>query len=154
MYDDLTKCEIAEIKVSYKTKVKASDRPHVDSSNTAKDLLIKSFDPDTIELFETSKAMYLNRSNKVIGVITISEGGLTGTIMDVRKILAPAINLMANGIILCHNHPSGNEKPSENDILITQKVKEAAKFFDITVLDHLIITPDLRYYSLADEGVI
>jgi DNA repair protein RadC len=74
-------------------------------------------------------------------------------VTDIRLILKPAIEKLASSIILCHNHPSGNHRPSENDISITQKAKEAAKFMDITVLDHIIVC-EKNYYSFADEGVI
>ena len=97
--------------------------------------------------------LLLNRSNRVIEKLRVSQGGVSGTVTDIRLILKPAIEKLASSIILCHNHPSGNTKPSENDIAITQKVKEAAKFMDIAVLDHIIVC-EKNYYSLADEGVI
>ncbi len=93
----------------------------------------------------------LNRGNKVISTQKISQGGISGTVIDVRLILKSALDQLASSIILCHNHPSGNIKPSHQDIRITQKLKEAGKVMDIPVLDHIIVTEN-GYYSFADEG--
>jgi DNA repair protein RadC len=95
----------------------------------------------------------LNRANKVIAVHTMSDGGLTGTVADPRKIFAQALKDGATSIILSHNHPSGNLTPSQADIDLTKKMKEGGKLLDICVFDHLIIAGD-RYYSFADEGMI
>jgi len=95
--------------------------------------------------------LLLNRSNKVITKFKISQGGVSGTVIDVRIILKPAIENLASSIILCHNHPSGNIYPSDADEKITGKISEAAGTMDIKVLDHLIIT-DENYFSFADEG--
>ncbi|MBP7507342.1 MAG: DNA repair protein RadC [Prolixibacteraceae bacterium] len=97
--------------------------------------------------------LYLDRSNKVIDKRKISQGGISGTVIDVRIILKQAIEKLASAIILSHNHPSGNVRPSQNDLDITKKALEAAKLVDIKVLDHLIICGS-EYLSLADEGLI
>lgn len=97
--------------------------------------------------------LYLNRSNKVISRMKLSQGGVSGTVTDVRIVMKKAVELLASGIILCHNHPSGNLNPSEADSKITQKIKEAGSFMDIQLLDHLIIS-DKDYYSFADNGLI
>jgi DNA repair protein RadC len=97
--------------------------------------------------------LYLNNANKVITKNQLSKGGMTGTVVDVRIIFKSALESGAVGILLCHNHPSGNLKPSEADIEITKKVKTAGKSLDINVLDHLIITQN-GYYSFADEGIL
>ncbi len=97
--------------------------------------------------------LLLNRRNVVIGKIKISQGGLAGTVIDIRLILKHAIERLATSIILCHNHPSGNFQPSESDREITKKMKNAASYHDIVILDHVIVTTD-RYYSFADEGDI
>lgn len=97
--------------------------------------------------------LFLNRSNSVIKTECISKGGVSGTIVDVRLILKPAVEYLASGIILAHNHPSGNLRPSQEDIVLTKKVKEASKLLDIVIQDHLIIG-DQNYYSFADEGII
>ena len=95
----------------------------------------------------------LNRSNKIIERQKISQGGISGTVTDVRLILRMALEKLASSLILCHNHPTGNQQPSEADISITQKVKESGKLMDISLLDHIIIT-DGSYYSFADEGIL
>ena len=94
----------------------------------------------------------LNRANKVISKHFVSKGGLSNTIVDVRLIMKNAVDDLASGIILAHNHPSGNLTPSESDKQITEKIKAAAQLFDITLLDHLIITDD-NYFSFADNGL-
>jgi DNA repair protein RadC len=95
--------------------------------------------------------LYLNRSNKILSRHKLSQGGISGTITDVRLIIKKALELLASSIIICHNHPSGNLDPSEADNRITQKIKEAAACFDINLLDHVIVT-DNGYYSYADSG--
>lgn len=97
--------------------------------------------------------LLLNRANKIIEPMRVSEGGLTGTVVDPRVIFRKAIEKNAVSLILCHNHPSGNTKPSEADLQITRKMKEAGKMIDIQVLDHIIVS-DSGYYSFAEEGII
>ena len=101
--------------------------------------------------YEEFWVLYLSRSNRVIYEECMSKGGVSGTVTDVRLILKRAIELLASGIILVHNHPSGNLRPSPDDDRITTKAKEAAKLLDINVLDHLIITPT-DYFSYNDNG--
>ncbi len=103
--------------------------------------------------YEEFWVIYMNRSNRITDQIKISQGGVSGTVIDVRIILKHAIEKLASNLIICHNHPSGNLQPSESDKQITNKLKEAAKFHDIQVLDHLIIS-DNSYYSFADEGIM
>ncbi|OFX22139.1 MAG: hypothetical protein A2041_04590 [Bacteroidetes bacterium GWA2_31_9b] len=95
--------------------------------------------------------LLLNRSNKIIDKFKISQGGVSGTVIDVRLILKNAIEKLATSIILCHNHPSGNKMPSDADNSITQKMVDGGKLLDINVLDHIIIA-DTEYFSFADEG--
>ncbi len=97
--------------------------------------------------------MLLNRSHKIIDTFMISQGGISGTVIDVRLILKNALEKLASAIILCHNHPSGNMQASDADLQITRKIKRAAELMDITVLDHLIIAQN-SYLSLADEGLM
>ena len=97
--------------------------------------------------------IYLNRSNRIISRLKISQGGISGTITDVRIIMKKGLELLASSIIICHNHPSGNKEPSEADIRITGKIKDAAAFFDISLLDHIIVT-DNGYFSFADNGTL
>jgi DNA repair protein RadC len=102
---------------------------------------------------EVFAVLFLNRSNKINHFQIISEGGITGTVADPRIIVKKALEEDAVSIILCHNHPSGSLKPSKADEELTFKIKEAAKYFDIKVLDHLIVSDD-GYYSFADEGIL
>jgi DNA repair protein RadC len=102
---------------------------------------------------EVFGVLFLNRANKVNHFEIVSEGGITGTVADPRIILKKALEENAVSIILCHNHPSGSLKPSRADEELTSKIKEAAKFLDIRVLDHLIVS-DTGYYSFADEGIL
>jgi DNA repair protein RadC len=111
-------------------------------------------DQDSIEHVEELKLMLMTRSNKVLGIASISKGGISGTVTDIRIILQLAIKANASGIIICHNHPSGNVQPSESDLAITRKIKESGNLMDIQLLDHLIIIPEGRYYSMADEEII
>jgi DNA repair protein RadC len=97
--------------------------------------------------------LLMNRSNRVIDNIRISQGGISGTVIDVRLILKNALDRLASSLILCHNHPSGNLKPSDADIKITSKIADASKTMDIQLLDHIIIA-DNSYFSFSDEGMI
>lgn len=97
--------------------------------------------------------MFLNRANKILSAQKLSQGGITGTVADIRLILKNALDNFATGIILCHNHPSGNLNPSNEDKELTQKVKQTAKLLDITVLDHIIVS-ETSYFSFADEGIL
>lgn len=97
--------------------------------------------------------LLLNRANKIIKHVQISEGGVSGTIADPKKIFKLSIENGASGIILCHNHPSGNIKPSEQDLKLTKKIVEGGQLLDINVLDHLIIG-DNNFFSFADENLI
>lgn len=97
--------------------------------------------------------LFLNRANRVTGRMKISQGGVSGTVTDVRIVMKKAIESLASGLVICHNHPSGNNSPSDSDIRITQKIKEAGALMDIQLLDHLIITGK-DYYSFADNGAL
>ena len=102
---------------------------------------------------EVFAVLFLNRANKINHFEIVSEGGITGTVADPRVILRKALEQDAVNIILCHNHPSGSLKPSRADEQLTTKIKEAARFLDITVMDHVIVSED-GYYSFADEGLL
>jgi DNA repair protein RadC len=144
---------VAEVELVYKTKVKASERPKISSVKDCYKLLKELWNENTIEMQEEFKVLLLNRSNKVIGIYEASVGGITGTVADPRLILAAAIKSLAVSIILSHNHPSGNLKPSRADEELTQKIKIAASYHDIKVIDHIIITSE-GYFSFADEGLL
>ena len=103
--------------------------------------------------YEETWALLLNRANHVVSTIQVSKGGISETVVDIRLILREALTHYASGIILGHNHPSGNCVPSPQDTQLTKKLKEAAQWMDISLLDHLIVC-EKTYYSFADEGVI
>lgn len=140
---------ISEITVSYRSSKIA--RKTIKCSSDAYDLLKQSWNENTIELFEEFKIILLNRANNVLGIYQVSSGGVSGTIADAKLIFSVALKAMASGIILSHNHPSGQLKPSEADKKLTKTLVEAGRFLQIDVLDHVILTSS-GYYSLADEG--
>lgn len=114
---------------------------------------IRNFYTDDIHIFESVFILMLSRSNETIGFAKISQGGVTGTVVDVRLVCKYAIDSLACGIIMAHNHPSGNPISSPQDIIITKKLKTALQYLDIALLDSLVIC-DKEYYSMADEGLI
>ena len=103
--------------------------------------------------YEVFAVVFLNRANKINHFEIISKGGITGTVADPRIILKKALEEDATSIVLCHNHPSGNLKPSRADEELTKKIKEAAAYFDIKIIDHIIVSED-GFYSFADEGIL
>jgi DNA repair protein RadC len=103
--------------------------------------------------YEVLAVAFLNQRNKIVHCQIISEGGITGTVADPRVILKKALEENAVSLILCHNHPSGSLRPSKADQELTFKMKEAAKYLDIKLLDHIIVS-ELGYYSFADEGLL
>lgn len=144
---------VAEVELIYKSKVKASERPVIRTSKDTCNILRQIWNENKMEIQEEFKVLFLNRSNKVIGVYDASAGGISGTVADPRLILAAALKSLCVSLILSHNHPSGNLKPSRADEELTMKICEAAKYHDIKVLDHIIITAE-EYYSFADEGLL
>ncbi len=144
---------VAEIELVYKSKVKASQRPQISTSKDCYEVLKQLWNESKLELLEQFKILLLNRANKVLGVYEVSSGGITGTVADPRLILTAALKANAVGIILAHNHPSGSLKPSRQDEELTAKIKHAATFLDIKVLDHIIICSE-SYFSFADEGLL
>lgn len=122
----------------------------IESSKDIARLMQAQLRDKTHEVFMVA---FLNRANKILHIETISTGGITNTVADPRIILKKALEHNAVNIVLCHNHPSGNLKPSHTDKLLTQKIKEAALLFDISVMDHLIVSEE-GYYSFADDGAL
>ncbi len=146
---------VSEIDIIYKRKVtcKVSERPLVTSAADCYKICLHYWDDNKIELLEQFKVLFLSRSNRVLQILPVSQGGITGTVADPRLILAGAIKIAACAMILVHNHPSGNLKPSKADEELTQKIKCAAAYHDIKVIDHLIISAE-GYYSFGDEGLL
>ena len=97
--------------------------------------------------------LFLNNSNKVLAKLQVSKGGMTATVVDIRLLFKQALELFSVAIIVCHNHPSGKLKPSDADVQLTQKIKNAGNTLDIKLLDHLIIA-EKAYFSFADEGIL
>ena len=146
-----TACLIASFELSRRKALQeTSDRTQIKCSKDIFDV----FAPLVSDLqYEEFHVVYLNRANKIIKFEKISQGGISGTVTDVRIIMKNAITCLASGMIVCHNHPSGNLNPSDSDTKITLKIKEAGNLLDVQLLDHIIIS-DKDYYSFADNGLI
>jgi len=144
---------VAEVELTYKPNYKPSERPQVTSSKEAYDIFLAHWSMGRIDLIEEFKILLLNRKSRVLGIVDISVGGISATYVDPRVIFAVALKSGANGIILCHNHPSQETLPSHHDIAITSKLKEGAKLLDLLILDHIIMTGD-SYYSFSDSGIM
>ena len=112
---------------------------------------IKQFYHDDIAIYESFFIVLLNRANNTTGYVKISQGGTAGTVVDLKIIAKYAIDSLSAGVILAHNHPSGNINPSSQDKGVTNQIKSGLKLFDINVVDHIILTED-KYFSFADEG--
>ncbi len=151
MNNTLFTSDLAEIQISYSTKVKAADRKKITCSKDAANILREIY--PGLEHREYFYILCLNRANQLLGFHQVSAGGISGTVTDVRLIFQVAIKSNTSGIILSHNHPSGNLTPSEADIKITKKIKDAGAFLDIQVLDHLIISEE-SYMSFADDNLM
>lgn len=136
----------------YEIKKIQTDFPAVKitSSKDSADFM-KQFYGDDIEVFESMFILCLNQAHKTIGYAKISQGGIAGTVVDIRLIAKYAIDNLAVSVIMAHNHPTGNLNPSQADIAITEKCKKGLKILDITLLDHIILTAD-SHYSLQDNG--
>ena len=143
--------QVSEIKLVYKSKTKAKERPQITSSRDAYWTLESNWS-DQIALLEEFNVLLLDRSNRAMAICPISKGGISGTVVDLKIVFAAALKGRASSIILAHNHPSGNLKPSQADIELTHKFRKAGEILDISVLDHLILSPDGDYYSFADEN--
>jgi len=152
---ELLTSQVAEIAVRYFNKQKASDRPKVTTSSDAYHILFKKFNPDILHYQEEFLAMYLNRANHVLGIYRVGLGGNSSVTADPKIIVAVALKVAASGIIISHSHPSGSLSPSQHDKDVTHKIHHGAKFLDLKLLDHLIVSPQSgEYYSFADEGMI
>ena len=142
------KSTISEYSLKYtktdiqKTKITASEN----ASN-----VIRQFYFDDINIYESFFILLLNRANNTTGFAKISQGGTAGTFVDIKIIAKYAVDSMSSAVIICHNHPSGNKQPSDDDLNITKKIKDALLLLDIKLIDHIIITEN-DYYSFADNG--
>ena len=142
---------VQELKLVYKQKYKPSDRPKINSSQDCYNVLLSQWNTEIMGFIEEFKILLLNRANRVIGCYDVSTGGTCGTVADPKVIFAVALKCGASAIILGHNHPSGNLKPSQADINLTQKICSSGSMLDIAILDHIILSSE-GYFSFADEG--
>ncbi len=145
--------QVAEVAITYRNKVQAADRPRITCSRDAENLFRANWSED-IELLEEFNVMFLTKANQVKGFFRASRGGTAGTVVDPKIIFAAALKSMAAGVILAHNHPSGNLQPSQADIALTRKLKQAGEVFELPILDHIILAPHVGFYSFADEGTL
>jgi len=129
-----------------------SSLPKITSSMDAVNIF-RPFFSDIMYDKERFVAMFLNRNSRILSVLILSDGGTSGTVVDTMQLFKAAVLNSASALICCHNHPSGNLKPSEHDHLITKRIREAGKNLEINLLDHVIITPE-GHYSFADEGYL
>lgn len=144
--------KVREIEISYSHPVPYAERQKITSSTEAIKVLKWAF-ADCMELKEKFVILLLDRANTVKGIHELSVGGVAGCTVDLKILFAIACKTLASGVILCHNHPSGNLKPSPEDLRITKKIVEAGKLLDISVLDHIIIT-EAGSVSLSEEGLM
>jgi DNA repair protein RadC len=146
--------KVNEISISYTQKIQNDIRVNIKSSQDAADYLRRIWNPDTLNIHETFMVIMLNNANYINGFYTLSTGGINSTCVDIRILFAIVLKSLSTSIILAHNHPSGNLNPSEADKKLTQKVVKAGKLFDIKTLDHIILSPENKYFSFADESLL
>ena len=144
---------IAEIQISYSAKIAKKFRIKINKSEDAYLSFLNSWSHDLIELQEEFKILLLNNANEVLGIQNLSKGSTNGVNVDMKLLFAVALKACATGIIIAHNHPTGNLQPSESDKNLTNKIKDSGKLLDIKLLDHLIVTKD-SFFSLADNGLM
>ncbi len=140
-----------EVQLIYRNKTLAKNRPSVKTPEDAYEIFIHHWNLEQIELLEESKILLLDNSMRLMSIASISKGGMTEAIVDPRVIFAIALKRRAHAIILAHNHPTGNMKPSQADLRLTERLISSGKLLRIPLQDHLIISND-QYYSLAIEG--
>jgi len=146
--------QVSEIELRYRSKVAASDRPECLTSESAHELFRDWWDADCMELFEEFNVLLLDRANRAIGIYRASQGGTVGTVVDPKLIFGAAIKCRAESIVIAHNHPSGQLRASQADIVVTNNLKQAGKLLHIPLNDHIILSPEGGYYSFADDGLI
>ncbi|MFI2744089.1 JAB domain-containing protein [Zhouia sp. PK063] len=149
----MKKYSVQEIQVSYKGKLPATDL-QITGSSKAAEILQQVWDQHTMTIQESFVVLLLNNANQVKGVYRLSTGGITATMVDIRLLFAVVLKSISTSIIVAHNHPSGKMQPSTPDRQITQKIKKAAEYLDIHLLDHIILSPFAEYYSFADHGIL
>ncbi|MBL1223279.1 JAB domain-containing protein [Chryseobacterium sp. L7] len=146
-----TNAKVVELLVSYSNNI--SPEQKISNSDDSYDIVMNLWNLNTIQIQEEVKVIFLNDALMVIGFYSLSRGGISSSIVDIRLILSVTLKAIATGIILVHNHPTGNLKPSKADLDITKKLKSACDVMGINLLDHLIISKE-NYFSFADEGLL
>jgi len=144
--------KIPEIQVSYKDTAKTTDRFQITCSEDTVKIFRVAFD-GCMQHHEEAYVIYMNRSNRVLGISNISKCRVAGTMVDIKIIMRTALKAHASAIIFSHNHPSSGLQPSQEDIKVTKKLKEACQLLDILFLDHIIMTEE-SHYSFANEGLL
>lgn len=145
---------VREVKLKYIPHSGILKRKNISSAHDAFLLLLEGYDRNTIGMQEQFIVLLMNRANKPLGIYKASTGGITGTMVDIRLIMTAALKSLATGIIISHNHPSGNQKYSNLDLALTKQIKEACKILTIDLLDHIIVTPHHDFFSFANEGLL
>jgi len=144
--------KIAEIQLNY-IRSKETINQHKISNSKDTEAFFRGVWSNKMDYIEEFYLLLLNRNNSINGYINVSKGGTAGTVVDLKIVFQAALKTNSQGIIMAHNHPSGNTKPSEADIILTKRIKEAGKLMEIQILDHIILTAE-GYFSFADEGMM
>lgn len=144
---------VTEVELVYRNKVKPEDRLKILSPENAYDAFINAWDLNKMDMIEQFYILLVDRAQNCLGISHMFTGGVSGCLVDPKIIFATALKANASGIFIAHNHPSGNLTPSRSDTILTEKIKAGGKLLEISVLDHLIVTP-LKYYSFAENGLI
>ena len=144
---------VAEISVRYTNNIPLADRQQINSSAQAFVTLWPTFE-EHHEAFESFRVMLMDRANRLKGIYTVSQGGVAGTIADPKLIFSVALRTLSSGIIIAHNHPSGQCRPSQEDIHLTKKLVEGARLLDIVLNDHIIVAGPDSYFSFGDNGLL
>lgn len=146
--------KLREVKLTYQPKKTELSGVKINSSETAFRYIRKAYDNSTIALKEEFIVLFLDRGNSPIGIHRLSMGGLDSTIVDIRLLMSLALKTLSSGIILSHNHPSGQLIESAPDKIVTKRIKKACELLDISLLDHIIVDPFDGFLSFADKGIL
>ena len=153
--DNTNISNLGEVTLNYKYhNPSIKDRPLITNASDAVEVIKLVIDMQRIALQEQFIVIYLNQANKVIGTMNVFSGSIKSTVIDIKLILASGILLMSSGVIVAHNHPSGNLKPSREDFALTKRLSTALQYMEMKLVDHFIITPDDDYLSFANEGLL
>ncbi len=142
--------ELAEVELVYRNCPDVSTRPQIQKSSDAYDVLVSAWDQNEIGFVEQVYLLLLNRANRVLGICHLATGGVSGTVVDPKLVFIAALKANVSSIIIAHNHPSENTAPSGADKVLTRKLTQGGELLDITLLDHLIVTPR-SFYSFSDD---